>query len=196
MQSTFPPYPLSDIILCRFVAYLHSLHLNPCTISLYVSSVRFSQVAHMGQDTDLTSFSQLCYVLRGVRCQNPDSSCPCQLPITPAILRLLRHAWSQRPITYDQMMLWAACLLGFFGFLRSGEFTSSHGHNCTLEFSDVAVDRRENLTYMTIRLQRQTDHTGMGATIVSGRTGDELCPVGAVLAFMAIRPDISGPLFV
>ena len=94
------------------------------------------------------------------------------------------------------MMLWAACLLGFFGFLRSGEFTSSHGHNCTLEFSDVAVDRRENLTYMTIRLQRQTDHTGMGATIVSGRTGDELCPVGAVLAFMAIRPDISGPLFV
>ena len=50
---------------------------------------------------------------------------------------------------------------------------------------------------MTIRLQRhKTDHTGVGATIVIGRTGDELCPVGAVLAFMAIRPDISGPLFV
>ena len=92
-------------------------------------------------------------------------------------------------------MLWAACLLRFFVFLRSGEFTTSHGHNCILEFSDVAVDRRENLTYMTIRLQHhKTDHTGMGATIVIGRTGDELCPVGAVLAFMAIRPDISGPV--
>ena len=196
MQFTFPPYPLSDIILCCFVAYLHSLHLTPRTISLYVRSVHFSQVAHTGQDTDLTSFSQLHYVLRGVRCQNPDSSRPRRLPITPAILRLLRHAWSQRPITHDQRMLWVACLLGFFVFLRSGEFTSLHGHNCTLEFSDVVVDRRENLTYMTIGLQRQTDHTGMGATIVISRTGDELCPVGAVLAFMAIRLDISGPLFV
>ena len=46
----------------------------------------------MGQDTDL---SQLHYVLQDVRCQNPDSSRPRRLPITPAILRLLRHTWLQ-----------------------------------------------------------------------------------------------------
>ena len=179
------------------MAYLHSLSLTPRTINLYISSVRFGQITYLGHDSDLASFSRLHYVLRGVRRQEPDSSRPRRLPITPAILKRLRHAWSQLPITYDQTMLWAACLLGFFGFLRSGEFTCSHGRAGAIECSDVAVDRREDPTYMTIRLRRhKTDQSGRGTTIVIGRTGDDLCPVAAVLAFMVIRPNTPGPLFV
>ena len=112
-QFTLAPFPLSDSTLCRFVAYMHSLNLTPRTISLYISSVCFSQIAYLGHDSDLTSF------LQGARYQETDSSRPCRLLITPAILKRLRHAWSQPSITYDQTMLWAACLLGFFGFLPS-----------------------------------------------------------------------------
>ena len=118
-QFTLAPFPLSDSTLCRFVAYLHSLNLTPCTISLYISSVCFGQIAYLGHDSDLISFSRLHYILQGVRCQETDSSRPCRLLITPTILKRLRHAWSQLSITYDQTMLWAACSLGFFGFLPS-----------------------------------------------------------------------------
>ena len=128
-----------------------------------------------------------------MRRQEPDSSRPRRLPITPAILKRLRHAWSQLPITYNQTMLWAACLLGFFGFLRLGEFTCSHGRACAIECSDVAVDRREDPIYMTIKLRRhKTDQSGRGTTIVISRTGDDLCPVAVVLAFMVIRPNTPG----
>ena len=50
---------------------------------------------------------------------------------------------------------------------------------------------------MTIRLRcHKTDQAGRGTTIDIGRTGDDLCPVAAVLAFMAIHPDIPGSLFI
>ena len=85
----------------------------------------------------------------------------------------------------------------FWGFLCSRDFTCSHDCSCTSEFHDIAVDRREDPTYMTIRLHHhKTDQSGKGMTIAISRTGDDLCLVAAVLAFMVIHPDIPGPLFV
>jgi integrase len=97
-------------------------------------------------------------------------------------------------------MLWAAFCLGFFGFMRSGEFTSSLSQDpdaCTLSVADVAIDSRHNPQVLTVLIRRsKTDQSGTGTHLYLGRTGTTLCPVSAVLAYLAIRPPTPGPLFV
>lgn len=96
-------------------------------------------------------------------------------------------------------MLWAAFCLGFFGFMRSGEFTSPLSQDpdtCTLSVADVAIDSRQNPQILTILIRRsKTDQSGAGTHLYLGRTGNILCPVSAVLAYLAIRPPTPGPLF-
>lgn len=50
---------------------------------------------------------------------------------------------------------------------------------------------------MTINLRHsKTDQAGKGSFIYLGRTGDRLCPVAALLAYLAVRSRSSGPLFI
>ena len=41
----------------------------------------------------------------------------------------------------------------------------------------------------------KTDRDHKGTTVIVGRTRDQLCPVSAVLAYLAIRGATPGPLF-
>ena len=97
----------------------------------------------------------------------------------------------------DYKMLWAACCVGFLGFLRAGEFTTKHGEPPPLTPQDVAVDDRERPTLIRIHVKSsKTDPFRHGGDIYLGRTSKDLCPVGALLASMAVRPARQGPLFV
>lgn len=51
--------------------------------------------------------------------------------------------WLAHPAGFE-VMLWAACLLGFFGCLHSGEFTTVPGSQGILQPSDVTVDNRDS----------------------------------------------------
>jgi len=89
-------------------------------------------------------------------------------------------------------MLWAACLMGFYGFLRCAEFTipslfqfASDKH---LPATDVAVDNRKKSS--------KTDPFGEGVTIYLGKTDNVLCPVAAILEYLIRRGNHPGPLFV
>ena len=42
----------------------------------------------------------------------------------------------------------------------------------------------------------KTDQFGQGSKIYLGRTKNDLCPVAAILAYLALRGNIQGPLFV
>ena len=100
-------------------------------------------------------------------------------------------------------MLWAAVCVGFFGFLLAGEFTvrtsSDFDPSVSLTSSDIALDRHWHADPTMVRLtlkQSKTDPFRHGVDIFLGRTNTDLCPVSALLAFMAVRPKCPGPLFV
>ena len=122
-----------------------------------------------------------------------------RLPITPVILRI-RASWASRAEEFDIVMLWAACCRAFFGFFRVGEITipslGSYDPQQHLSFRDVATDPFQAPQLIRLHLRRsKTDQLGRGADIFLGRADDDLCPVAAILAYLAIRGDAAGPLF-
>ena len=126
-------------MLCRYVAYLGAQGLKHGSIKSYLSAVRHAQItAGFPDPLNGIDLSRLEYVLKGLKRQQACQGAPgkSRLPITPDILRSLRRLWNSRAGELDIAMLRAACPLGFFGFLRSGEFTcqsrQAYDHGCHL----------------------------------------------------------------
>ena len=195
-----PPVPVTEQGLVCFVASMVKQGLKHPTIKVYLSAVRHLQISMGGGDPRVGSMPQLELVVRGSK--KEQAKCPqaTRLPITPAILLRLRKVWEKHSSKWDGVMLWAACCLGFFGFLRSGELVSpAEGEfdpGQHLSFADVSVDDRSNPSLLSVRIkQSKTDPFRQGTTVYLGKTGTSLCPVAAVLAFMAMRGPGEGPLF-
>ena len=169
------------------------------TVRVYLAALRYYQIYCGGPDPQLPSLARLHYVIQGTRRNFPICSRPSRLPITPHILACLRHSWSSVPTDYNQTLLWAACCLGFFAFLRSGEFTCPSWaayHSDMLSPADIRLDNRLSPSCISVTLRRsKTDSVGRGVTIFLGKTDNILCPVSAVLSYLAIRPQTIGPLF-
>ena len=101
-------------------------------------------------------------------------------------------------------MLWAVVSLCYFGFLRLGEVVvvvpsdSSYDPGQHLSFGDIAVDNQTtgNPSYLQVSLkQSKTEPFRNGVKIIIGRAEGPLCPVAAVLAYMALGGSGEGPLF-
>ena len=95
-------------------------------------------------------------------------------------------------------MLWAAFCLGFFGFLRPGEFTFAPNFpHSGLTVSDVAINSRDNPRVLIVLIRtRKTDQFGKDTHLYLGRTESSLCPVLSMLAYLALQPPTPGPLFI
>ena len=193
-------FPLQQETVIRFVSYLAEGGLSYATISAYLSGLRFFQIASGSQDPHIPSLPQLHYVLRGIR-RGQSHSSDRRLPVTPEIMQILFTARSN-PSTgtfFDRSMPWAACCLGFFGFMRSGEFTcpsDSLFQDHMLAPRDVAVDSHHQPSVVSVLLRHsKTDPFGQGITVFMGRTAHAICPVAAILSFLAQRGLEHGPLF-
>ena len=190
---------MCELVLCRFVAFLVHQGLSYTSVRQYLCAIRHRQIIDGGVDPCMSSFQRLHYVLRGCHRTLGSQVRERRLPITPAILQHLHSYWSPSASSFDTKCLWAACCTGFFAFLRSGEFTCdswSSYTGSTLSLSDVAIDDRTNPTMVHLTLRHsKTDIFGAGVTIHMGRTGQLLCPVSALLAYLAVRPPTPGPLF-
>lgn len=150
-------------------------------------------------DPSLAEFPRLDYVIKGLRREGAFKPKPKRLPITPFILRSIHTVWSGAQLTPDRVMLWAAFCLGFFGFMRAGEFTCPSHQAFTQEMltvDSIAVDSHENPKHLSVFLKHsKTDQFGVGTFLHLGATGSSLCPVAALLSYLAQRPRGPGFLF-
>ena len=201
--ASISPLPLVEHSLCMFVTYLARDGLTHQTIKSYLSAIRHYHIlAGQGDPFIGNPFPLLQYVLRGIKRSPTHSPRLPRMPITPAILRTLKDQWATAAIRdKDFVMLWAACCMFFFGFMRAGEFAVTHvsefDPTASLCLGDVAVDHHQDPSVVQVRLkQSKTDPFRRGVSIYLGRTQTDLCPVVAILAYIAVRPAVNGPLFV
>lgn len=156
-------------------------------------------------DPGMSGMVRLEQVLKGVKsCQaktQPQKAT--RLPITPDLLRKMKQVWKGVGLpgcAEDRIMLWAAAVLCFFGFFRSGELTvpneTSFDEGAHLMFQDVTVDSLENPQVLKVKVKAsKTDPYRVGIDVFVGRTDNDLCPVAAVLAYMRSRGPGPGPFF-
>ena len=133
---------------------------------------------------------QLEYVLKGIkRVQARQAEPPNQrLPITGNIMRSLHAVWISEHPDPDNVMLWAAACMEFFGFLRAGEFTSPLANAFDPEvhlcLSDIALDSHTSPTMVRLQIkQSKTDPFRLGVDVFLGSTGANICPVQARPSF-------------
>ena len=197
-----PPLPAVEHRLCQFASYLAVDKLAHSTIQNYLSAVRHMQIASGLPDPEIANMPKLEGVMKGIKTTQAQEqhSKLTRLPITPNILRAMGTVWEARGATPDHMMLWAAVTLCFFGFLRSGEVTvpsdTTFDDKVHLTVDDISVNDTTNPLWLKLHLKAsKTDPYRRGVDIVVGRTNTKLCPMAAVLAYLAIRDSSPGFLF-
>ena len=179
---------------------IHGAHFDPVCSRAFSTSMLFNNsIISVGSQAPTLDnraqrpterYSTVRLVLKGVKRWRPRSERH-RLPITPYILNTMLTVLLQNPQEYNNIMLWAACCLGFFAFLRSGEFTapaSTFDPTWHLSPQDILVDSHATPSMLEIKIKgSKTDQTRRGVSLFVGRTHNCLCPVTAILAYLAVR---------
>ena len=197
------PLPTSEQTLLLFVTYLGQLELNHKTIKIYLSAVRNLHITTGHFKSFETQLSpRVERILKGIKLTQANSKPPrSRLLITSSIMCKIRAVPAKSPHDYNNIMLWAACCLAFFGFLRCSEFTipsqDTFDDVVHSSFKDKSVDDWKNPKVIAIRIkQSKTDPFRKGVTLMLGKTDDMVCPVSGLLPYLAVRGSKHGPLFI
>lgn len=197
------PLPASEATLTLFITHLATEKISYKTIKVYLSAVRHLHVsAGMFSQFSQQLTPRLQLTLKGI--QRSQAICQSSQPRRPVTLQLLQniHAHlSLQPHCYNNILIWAACCLAFFGFLRVSEFTvpsdNLYDKDCHLSIDDISIDSRDDprLLKVTIK-QSKTDPFRVGIDLYLGATGATICPVKGLLPYLALRGHRKGPLFI
>jgi len=195
--------PTSENTLMLFTSHLAKEGLSHQSIKVYLSAVRNLHVTagqHDAYSKALTPRLEL--VLKGIKKESSKYHPPyVRLPVTLDIMQSIRRVLGAAPEAHDNILMWAACCLAFFGFLRSSEFTvphqSEYDPDTHLSITDIKIDNiaKPMMVYVKIK-ESKTDPFRKGSTICLAKTDTELCPVLALLPYLVLRGSHPGPLFI
>ena len=180
-------------MLIHFCCHLADT-LHHSSIKVYLSAIRSLHIEE-GHLSLLIGCFRLQLVLRGIKCHQSSNRCQCQ-PITIELIHIIFQSLNFSD--YNHTMLWAACCLGFFGFLRAGEFTVNSPFNpdIHLAVSDVQADSIVNPSSFRIHIKcSKTDPFHQGCQIYIGAGKHDLCPVRALTQYLHVCGSTPGPLF-
>ena len=118
LHSNGSPCPADEWTLGLFVSFLAD-SIQHSSIKVYLSAVHSLHI-EQGFPDPLLNCPRLQRVLSGVK--HSQGSLPAQrLPITDSLLLVIHQALDLK--SFDHCAFWAACMLGFIGFLCAAEFT-------------------------------------------------------------------------
>jgi len=198
------PFPISELLLCYYVAYLAAKGLAGQTLKAYLAAVRNAQISlGLPDPREQSSLPLLRRVQAGiarVRLQSGEQQAMVRLPITAEVLaRLYATLWSSG--VREKVLWWAVACSAFFGFFRLGELLpeseGSWNAATDLAWGDVAVDSLTEPKMVRIHLKKsKADQGGIGADVVVGVSGTSICPVSALVQYLRVRGSSPGPFFI
>ncbi len=135
----------------------------------------------------ISSLPRLKLVLNGIARSRVNSGTQ-QKPRLPVTIHVLQKRFTvlrEGPMTFDSIMLWAACAVCFFGFFRAGGITvpSRAGFipGMHLAWGDVRTNNTHNPSCIQVRLKvSKCDQTGRGVIVYIGEIAGPLCQSGHV----------------
>ena len=188
--NTFKPF--SEKSICFFVTYLAE-KISLDAIRTYISAIRF----YMRLKIAPRKMRTLNAIIEGIKRTIPQA--PQQkprLPISSKELKQLQEK-AQQLNTQDAAMIWAACLVAYYGFMRVSELTTPNEHSHKHNNSLMRYDLQMHNNYMTILLrQSKTDKYKIGANITIAANNTTLCPIKAMKNYLKYRGKNPGPLFI
>ena len=117
------PLPLSEGVLYLFVVFLARQGLAHQSIVAYFSSVRNLAIANGDTPVDRDQMPRLQLVLWGVaRSPSHQGGTHRRLPLLVQSCISYWGVWSGD--NFESRLLWLATCVGYFGFMRAGEFTA------------------------------------------------------------------------
>ena len=187
-------FPLHEHNLILYASKL-GLTSSYSNIKKHLAALKFYSVAH---GLSIGTFNRLYLVVRGIRkSQGPKYKKAKRLPVSPDMLRTIKFNLFNSSQRYeDKLMIWAAMVTAFFGFLRVSEYTSKttkcYTSDQTLGFDDVV----EGINSVSINVKAsKTDIFRAGVTIRLMANYSSICPVMAIRDFRTVHPSGNGPLF-
>ena len=174
-QLNCSPLPSTEQLLLLFVAHLANEGLAHSTIKVYLSALHNLHIAtgyHQTFTNQLTT--RVKQVLQGIKwAQTRQSSPRVRLPIAIQLMHRNITALLKEPHNYENILLWAACCIAFFGFLRCSEFTvpsvQEYNPSTHLSYDDVSLDSLDSPSAIQIHIkQSKTDPFLERHSLVSG----------------------------
>ena len=180
----------------NLILFVSELALKSSFVNIKVlSAIKFFTLVN--GYASFQSYSRLYFTIRGIKqTQRNKFRKPKRMPITPNILKEIKlNLFNSSYLFEDKLMIWAAMMLAFFGFLRVSKYTAERTKSfdpaSTLCFNDITVN---HLICVQIKSSK-TDPFRCGVNIRLAPNESGLCPVDALKQFIAIHPTKSGPLF-
>ena len=191
LETTWP-VPIDHLM--EYCVFLHNKGLVTGTIKGKLAGLSFSAKLHGWSDT--TADGRIRRMLEGwsrLAHREPDS----RRPITPELLRGLRGQWNSICSSqYEQCLFHATALTAFNGAFRMAEVLAKAKADTTrtaLWRSDLACSEQGAVIFPR---KSKTDQKGQGARVeLHPSTLSEICPVKALLDYLALRGERSGYLF-
>ena len=185
--------PASEDVLIRFCCHLADT-LHHSSIKAYLSAIRSLHIEE-GLPSPLVGCLRLQRVLLGIK-RHEGSNRRQHQPITIELMHIIFQSLNFSD--YNHTMLWAACSLGFFGFLRAVEFTVNSPFNSDIHLavSDVQADSLVNPGSFRIHIKcSKTDPFRQGCYIYIGAGKRNLYLVRALTQYLHVRGSTPDPLF-
>ncbi|CAG2223265.1 unnamed protein product [Mytilus edulis] len=177
------PVPVSTDDFSLYIAYLaHYKKFRFCTIQNYLAVVKHLHKAN-GLKDPITDNWHIKHLLLGVKRDIGDAQVGATA-VTPNMLLMIKKELNLCRL-YD-LSVYVACLIGFFGLLRPGNFLFKDKHNPILRIEQIgSIDDGFIITFhKTKTIQFREKQLNV---VIPQITGHPLCPASALYRLLSLH---------